>query len=116
MKASLETIKSSRHRRSRDKAKDKMNKKFFGILAMLSVCMSAEAENEIVWRDTFDDEQAFSRWKCDRGFAVEAGAGENGGGALVWEEKKFRPMVRREAEVAEGNAVRPSAPVGSTQC
>ena len=78
--------------------------------------LTAHAENEIVWRDTFDDAQAASRWNRDRGFAVEAGAGENGGGALVWEEKTFRPMTRRTAEVAEGNAVRPSAPVGSTQC
>ena len=78
--------------------------------------LTAHAENEIVWRDTFDDAQAASRWNRDRGFAVEASAGENGGGALVWEEKTFRPMTRRTAEVAEGNAVRPSAPVGSTQC
>ena len=93
-----------------------MKKTVVWMSGMFAAFLAAHAENEIVWRDTFDDAQAASRWNCDRGFAVEAGAGENGGGALVWEEKKFRPMTRRTAEVAEGNAVRPSAPVGSTQC
>jgi hypothetical protein len=93
-----------------------MKKNMLWMSGMFAAVLTAHAENEIVWRDTFDDAQAASRWNRDRGFAVEAGAGENGGGALVWEEKKFRPMTRRTAEVAEGNAVRPSAPVGSTQC
>lgn len=87
----------------------------FAVLALVCMTVASGMSEEVVWRDSFDDSGAAARWNRDRGFTVEADAGETGG-ALVWEEKTFRPMKKRIAETVEGNAVRPSAAVGSTQC
>lgn len=86
-----------------------------GILSVVCLAAASGMCEEVVWRDSFDDAGAALRWKRDRGFTVEADAGESGG-ALVWEEQAFRPMKPRVAETVEGNAVRPGSAVGSTQC
>lgn len=87
-----------------------------GILSVACLAAASGMCEEVVWRDSFDDAAAKTRWNCDRGYSVRPSEGVDGGGALVWEEKSFRPMERRVAETTEGNAVRPAATVGSTQC
>lgn len=88
-------------------------------LAMILFCSAASAAvADVAWRETFEDKETPARWGCDRGFSIVKGEGIDGGSCLVWEESKFRPMslCAREAEIAEGNAVRPAAPDGRTQC
>ena len=61
-----------------------------GMVASL-LAQSAFADDEIVWRDTFDSPSSIANWYSESGFLIRMGEGENGSGALVWEESAVRP-------------------------
>ena len=63
-------------------------------------------DDEVVWRDTFDDSSSVTNWCCESGFSVRAGEGIDGTGALVWEESAVRPVpAKTEPEISEEDNV-----------
>ena len=44
-----------------------MKRSFVFVPSVMCLSLLGAAENEVVWRDSFDDAAAKTRWNCDRG-------------------------------------------------